>query len=89
MNNSSLFLFLLSAMQTFKTSKARENILSRIRKGLSEQPIAMPFPEAEKETGSVFHDVSSAMEETFAQEFIKLGGKFIFCENEQDLLDNI
>jgi L-lactate dehydrogenase complex protein LldG len=76
-------------MQTFKTSKARENILSRIRKGLGGEPLPMPYPNVEKETGSVFPDVSAAMEETFAQEFIKLGGKFIFCENEQDLVDNI
>src|ERR1035437_6210351 len=76
-------------MQTFKTSKARENILSRIRKGLGGQPVPMPFPEAEKETGAIYTGTGVAMEEVFAEAFIKLGGKFIFCENEKDLLDNI
>lgn len=76
-------------MQTFKTSKARENILSRIRKGLSGPSIPIPFPEAEKDAGALFPDVSNAMEEAFASAFINLGGKFIFCENEQDLMDNI
>ncbi len=76
-------------MQTFKTSKARENILGRIRKALSDQSLPMPFPEAEKEPGPVFPVVSQGMEEMFAEAFIKLGGKFIFCENEQELLDNI
>ena len=76
-------------MQTFKTSVARENILSRIRKGLGGQPLPMPFPDAEKESDNVYVNDRTAGEEVFAEAFIKLGGKFVFCENEQDLLDNI
>jgi L-lactate dehydrogenase complex protein LldG len=76
-------------MQTFKTSKARENILGRIRKGLAGQPLPMPFPNVEKETGAVFPNTGLAPEEIFAEAFINLGGKFIFCENEQELIDNI
>ena len=76
-------------MQTFKTSKARENILSKIRKGLGGQPLPMPFPDVEKDTGSVFPNTGLAPEEVFAEAFINLGGKFIFCENEQELLNNI
>jgi L-lactate dehydrogenase complex protein LldG len=76
-------------MQTFKTSRSRENILSRIRKGLGGEPVPMPFPEAEKETKKLFADDGSAPEEQFAKAFIALGGKFVFCEHEQDLMDNI
>lgn len=76
-------------MQTFKTSKARENILSKIRKGLAGQPLPMPFPEAEKNTSSIYPKSEFGSEEIFAEAFIALGGKFIFCENEQDLMDNI
>jgi L-lactate dehydrogenase complex protein LldG len=76
-------------MQTFKTSKARENILSRIRKGLGEQPLPMPFPEVEKNTEGIYAESGMGPEEVFAEAFIKLGGKFIFCENEQELMDNI
>lgn len=76
-------------MQTFKTSKARENILSRIRKGLSEQSLPVPFPEAEKDVHTIYANNGLAPEEQFAQAFISLGGKFIFCENEQELMDNI
>jgi L-lactate dehydrogenase complex protein LldG len=49
----------------------------------------MPFPDAEKETGSIYPETGLAAEEIFAEAFIKLGGKFIFCENEQELMDNI
>jgi len=76
-------------MQTFKTSKARENILSRIRKGLGGQPLPMPFPDVEKDNSAVYPGAAHAPEELFAEAFIGLGGKFIFCENEQDLIDSI
>jgi len=76
-------------MQTFKTSKARENILSNIRKALGGQPLPMPFPDVDKDVSSIYPNSGIAPEELFAEAFIKLGGKFIFCENEQELLDNI
>lgn len=76
-------------MQTFKTSKARENILRRIRNGLAGQPLPMPYPEAEKEGQAIYTGNDTAPEEIFAEAFIKLGGKFIFCDNEQELLNNI
>lgn len=76
-------------MQTFKTSKARENILSRIRKSLGEEQLPMPFPEAEKDHSNVYARSAMSHEEVFAETFIGLGGKFIFCDNEQELLGNI
>lgn len=79
----------LNEMQTFKTSKSRENILSKIRKGLSGQPLPMPFPDAEKDMQAVFANQGLTLEETFADAFIKLGGKFIFCAHEREFVENI
>lgn len=77
-------------MQTFKTSKAKENILGKIRKALGSEQLPMPFPEAEKEASEqVFMQPVMSAEETFADNFIKLGGKFIFCDHEQDLLEQL
>jgi len=77
-------------MQTLKTSKAKENILSRIRKGLTGKPVAIPFPEAEKDAaGNLYATSDLSIEETFANAFIGLGGKFVFCDNEKELLENI
>ena len=76
-------------MQTFKTSKARENILARVRKGLTDGTVSMPFPEVEKEPLEVFASENLSAEEIFADAFIKLGGKFIYCENEQELMEGI
>lgn len=77
-------------MQTLKTSRAKENILSRIRKGLSGQPVSMPFPEADKmPVNTVFASDGLSVEETFATAFIQAGGKFVFCDNEQELMEHI
>ncbi len=76
-------------MQTFKTSKSRENILSNIRKGLNEMPMPIPFPEADSLKNDIFAKSDLSIEEIFAQAFIQLGGKFVFCDNEQMLMENI
>jgi L-lactate dehydrogenase complex protein LldG len=72
------------------SSQARENILKKIHNGLDRAMLPMPFPEVQGlDANTVFSDHGLSMEETFATEFIKLGGKFIFCENERQLLDEI
>jgi L-lactate dehydrogenase complex protein LldG len=76
-------------MQTFKTSKARENILARIRKGLGEDKLPMPYPDAEKNQNAIYAAPGASPEELFAETFIGLGGKFIFCDNEQELMATI
>jgi len=45
----------------------------------------MPFPDAEKNAGPIYASPGMSSEEIFAETFISLGGKFIFCDNEQDL----
>lgn len=73
-----------------KTSKARENILSKIRKATSVNKVAQPYPDVEKEeVRSVFAESELSDEENFASAFIKLGGKFIYCYNETDLIENL
>lgn len=73
-----------------KTSKARENILSRIRKATSSQSLPQPFPEADKDNvETIFTASEQSDEENFASAFIKLGGKFVFCYNHADLIENL
>jgi len=76
-------------MQIFKTSKERENILRKIRTTLGTSTKSIPFPDAEKDTGDLYLSSGKEIEETFAEAFIKIGGKFIFCDSEQELMDNI
>jgi L-lactate dehydrogenase complex protein LldG len=77
-------------MQTFKTSKAREKILSKVRNGLDKGSLPLPFPGAEQESlEQIYEHKDLPLEEVFADEFIKLGGKFIYCGNELELFENI
>lgn len=74
-------------MQTYTTSKSKENILRKIRTALQEEQVAQPFPNARPEKGNpVFTPLSMpSLEETFALEFSKSGGHFAFCNDLSEL----
>lgn len=63
---------------------AKENILKRIRKALT-NPVPLPFPNSE----GVSTLYPPAQEDTtilFAEEFTKLQGKFVYSSNEAELV---
>ena len=62
---------------------AKENILKRIRKALS-NPVPLPFPLSEG-TAAIYHPAPDDLEVVFAQSFSKLQGRFAFCIDEQEL----
>ncbi|MGB4845088.1 MAG: LUD domain-containing protein [Ferruginibacter sp.] len=62
---------------------AKENILKRIRQALS-NPVPLPFPQSEG-TNSVFHPATDSLDVVFAQEFINMQGKFVFCIDENEM----
>ena len=68
-------------------SQAKENILKRIRQALS-NPVPLPFPQSEG-TNSVFHPATDSLDVVFAQEFINMQGKFAFCIDEADMLQQL
>jgi L-lactate dehydrogenase complex protein LldG len=65
-------------------SPAKENILKKIRQALS-NPAPLPFPQSEG-TSSIFPAAPDDLEVVFAEEFVKLQGKFAFCTGEKDML---
>jgi L-lactate dehydrogenase complex protein LldG len=65
-------------------SLAKENILKRIRKALI-NPVPLPFPGSEGNQ-SVFHPSTEDDAILFAEEFTKIQGRFAFCADEQDML---
>jgi L-lactate dehydrogenase complex protein LldG len=67
---------------------SRESILNSIRKSLSEHSVSMPFPEVDK-MNDFYVKSDLSLEETFANEFIKLGGKFIYCANHTELFSQL
>ncbi len=68
-------------------SKAKENILKKIREALS-NPVPLPFPESEG-TQTVYKSSAEDDAIVFAEEFTKLQGRFAFCVNEQDLAQQL
>jgi L-lactate dehydrogenase complex protein LldG len=69
-------------------SNSREKILQSIQKSLNDNKVAMPFPEHEH-AADFFVTEEISVEEKFAQEFVTLGGKFIYCESEQEMAQQI
>ena len=70
------------------TSNSRETIIGKIRKALKEHKLPIPFPEADK-MDDFFEDGDLSPEEKFAFEFGALGGKFVYCENEEELVQQL
>lgn len=68
-------------------SPAKENILKRIRQALS-NPVPVPFPQSEG-VNSVFHPVPDDLGVVFAEEFVKLQGRFAFCADEHDMVQQV
>lgn len=69
------------------TSAAKENILRRIRQALS-NPVPLPFPQSEG-VSSLHQPAKEELEILFAKVFTQLQGKFAYCENEADLLQQV
>ena len=67
------------------SSKSKDNILDKIRKAL-ENPVPLPFPEAEQQHKTVFQPASDDLAVIFAEEFTRLLGKFAFFFNHDELV---
>ena len=68
-------------------SSSKENILKKIRKALSHSTL-LPFPQSEN-NNSVFHPAKQENEVEFAEQFSKLLGKFIYCQNHSELVSQL
>jgi L-lactate dehydrogenase complex protein LldG len=82
--------FLAIPLDTRNTSDARSAILGAIREGLAAGAVPKPFPEVDAvPLGSVLNQPQGGLEESFAEAFSALGGRFVFCADETELLQNL
>jgi L-lactate dehydrogenase complex protein LldG len=65
-------------------STSKEKVLKKIRDALIEKTEA-PFPIIDTEA-SVYHPVEEPLDVTFAQELLRVSGKFVYCESDDDFL---
>lgn len=72
-----------------KESTHREQILTKVRNALIEKT-ENPYMDIDL-SSDVMHklDESEGLEVIFANEFITVGGNFIYCENEKNFLDDL
>lgn len=68
-------------------STSREKVLKKIRDALIEKT-EPPYPIIDQES-SVHTPVSEPLDVTFAQELVKVCGKFVYCESEDEFLSTI
>ena len=64
-------------------NSARENILKKIKQALG-KPVPVPFP-GNTDKSSVYQPNRQELELEFAENFVKLQGRFSFCANEAEL----
>lgn len=70
-----------------KGSSSKEQILKKIRQALA-TPVPVPFTDSEGNS-SVFQPQQKELEVEFAENFTALQGKFLFCLNEKELVDQL
>jgi L-lactate dehydrogenase complex protein LldG len=68
-------------------SSGKENILKKIRKALSEST-PIPFPQSEG-NHTVYQPSRQDLEIEFAEQFTKLQGKFVFCEDAAEFVTQL
>jgi L-lactate dehydrogenase complex protein LldG len=78
-------------MAIYKTSKAKENILRKIRQALHDDAVPQPFPETDKraENAPLFEMPDKPLEELFAETFTQAGGNFVFCNDYNEVAQNL
>ncbi len=65
-------------------STSKEKVLKKIRDALIEKTEA-PFPLIDTDT-SVYQSMEEPLDVTFAQELLKVSGKFVYCESDDEFL---
>jgi L-lactate dehydrogenase complex protein LldG len=66
---------------------SREKILKKIRNALISKA-DNPYPSLDTES-SVYHPIKESLDVLFAKEFSEAGGKFVYCENKDELKSNL
>jgi L-lactate dehydrogenase complex protein LldG len=68
-------------------STSREKVLKRVRNALIYKT-DNPYAQVDFES-PVYKELEDSLDVSFAQEFTKVGGQFVYCEGEEDLVNTI
>lgn len=67
---------------------AKENILGRL-KNIQNHASVLPYPNIGREIKDIYPEPTDSLDILFAQAFQSNGGKFIFCESQKELIENL
>ncbi len=65
-------------------STSREKTLKKVRDALIEKT-ETPYPIIDQDS-SVYADITEPLDVTFAEALVKIAGKFVYCENEDEFI---
>ena len=65
-------------------STSREKILKRVRDALIEKT-EIPYPILDQDS-SVYQEITDPLDLTFAEELVRIAGKFVYCESEDEFI---
>ena len=68
-------------------STSKEKVLKKVRNALINKT-DNPFPTVDFDT-LVYKEIEESLDVNFAREFTKVGGKFVYCENMEELISNL
>jgi L-lactate dehydrogenase complex protein LldG len=68
-------------------STSREKILKRVRDALIEKT-EVPYPILDQDS-SVYKDFTEPLDVTFAEEFTRIAGRFVYCDSEDEFISTL
>ena len=68
-------------------STSREKILKKVRDALIEKT-EPPYPIIDQES-HIYREMTEPMDVTFAEELVKVSGKFVYCESEDEFISGL
>jgi L-lactate dehydrogenase complex protein LldG len=68
-------------------STSKEKVLKKVRNALINKT-DNPYPNVDFDT-LVYKEIEESLDVNFAREFTKVGGKFVYCENQEELISNL
>ncbi len=68
-------------------STSREKILKKVRDALIEKTEA-PYPIIDQDS-SVYKELTEPLDVTFAEELVRIAGKFVYCDSEDEFIGSL
>lgn len=67
---------------------AKNNILNKL-KNIQNHASTLPYSDLGREISNIYPEPTDSLDVLFAQTFQNNGGKFIFCESQRELIENL